>query len=55
MMFKTIPDSMDAQKLAREIPFGKKCRTISCYPHPAPPEAGYEPFLTKQNDALYNK
>jgi len=46
---------MDAQKPAREIPFGRKCRTIPRYPHPAPPKQGMNPFLTKQNDAIYNK
>jgi hypothetical protein len=44
MMFKTTPDSMDAQKPAREIPFGRKCRTIRRYPHPALSEAGYVPL-----------
>jgi hypothetical protein len=55
MVFKSAPDLMDAQKLAREIPFGGKCRTSPRYPHPAHLKQGINPVLTKQNGAIYNK
>ena len=54
-MVKKTPDSLDAQKPAGEIPFGRKYRTIPRYPHPVLLKQGIYPVLTKQNDAIYNK